>query len=151
MKRMLNSANPVYSEVMAKLEYGETVTDESLEKHELFAIRIIYNDPVSVHLYEPRARKWCQMSTNESSRLHLDHDSFIQHCHRAHLQVFEWRNARFMKTLIPSNFGWESKHGTLILIMHTILALPKKQSFSNIEDKPQEQDSDEYWTDSSDV
>ena len=121
-----------------------------LEKLELFTIRIIYNDSVSVHLYEARARKWSQMSPSDSSRLPPDHDSFKQHCLRAHLQAFEWRNAICMKKIIPTNFGWKSKDGTLIPIMHTTHALLDKQSFSNV-NKYQEDGSEEYWTDSSDV
>ena len=55
-----------------------------------------------------------------------------------------------MKKLIPSNFGWKSKDGSLIPIMHTTPPLPDKQSFSNA-DMYQEDGSEEYSTDSSDT
>ena len=54
------------------------------------------------------------------------------------------------KKIIPTNFGWKSKDGTLIPIMHTTHALLDKQSFSNV-NKYHEYGSEEYWTDSSDV
>ena len=80
-------------------------------------MRIIYNDPVSVHLREARTQNWHQMSTSVSFRLH---DSFKQHCLWVHLQDFERRIVMCIKGVIPFHFGRELRCGILIPIMHNI-------------------------------
>jgi hypothetical protein len=86
-KRMINSKEKRFVDIMDKLGSTSSLTNELLLQLELFTIRIIYNDPISNTLSAARARKWRQSTKDDSARLPPDKDSFKQHCLRAHLQV----------------------------------------------------------------
>ena len=125
MKHKFHSANPLL------IGCGEPLTHDFLKSFQLFTIRIIYNDPVSVYLCEARTQNWHQMLTSVSSRLPPDHDSFQEHCLGAHLLVFERRNAMCIKSVIPFHFGWELRCGTLVPIMHNTPHALLHQRFRN--------------------
>ena len=59
-----------------------------------------------------------------------DRDSFKQHCLRAHLQAYEWRNAALAQSLSASEFGWKLIDDILQPVAHTINALPEGLTFS---------------------
>lgn len=113
MKRILNSDNVSYYQTIQQLGSSDELSEQLLLNLELLTIRVIYNDPVSKTLAHARARKWRQLQQFDTARLPPDMDSFKQHCLRSHLQAYEYKNARQLKRLVPTNF-WVEVYRTCI-------------------------------------
>ncbi|XP_063222022.1 uncharacterized protein LOC134530774 isoform X1 [Bacillus rossius redtenbacheri] len=124
IKHILQSNNLTYLQTVLQLGVSKELSHEMFIQLELLTIRIIYNDSVSQRLCEARERKWRQLRHYDSARLPPDEDSFRQHCLRSHLQAYEYKNARLLKQLPPTNFGWERHKDGLRPVTHTIPALP---------------------------
>lgn len=103
----------------------------------MFTIRVIYNDRNSKSLSEARATKWKQMKNKGTLRIPPDSDSFEQRLKRANYLSYIWFNYyRPDAPNSPLTHGFILKTGDIVLLLHTLSAMPEniKELFHNLSD-----------------